>query len=446
MNYSTPLSFATLGFAFLCTAQAAVIGVISSSESVTVQRVAQLPENKQAAWISYLSASDEQRVKDHAFVASELHVTSLNSPIMPKTGSGHAGMPLDREINWYRTAYALQTAEAIISYQMPNGGWGKNLPMHDHIRKAGESFIGNNISHYLSKDDFDTPKDPYWNYFGTLDNDATTTQLHFLALVISATNPEQNINYKAAFYRGINYLLQSQYPNGGWPQVWPLQGGYHDAITFNDNSVNKAAEVLEGISMGTYPYAFTPSELRAVAATRVAKAITCILECQIKVDGCLTVWCQQHDALTLKPTSARNFEPASQCSDESANVVISLMGLSNPSSSVLVSINQAVSWFKKTAIYNHEWQRRANGGAVGVNLPKGVSQVSGTHFVSKSGAAPIWARYYEIGTDRPIFADRDKTIHDHVEDLSLERQHGYSWYTGRCTEMLDRYDTWKKTH
>ena len=75
-----------------------------------------------------------------------------------------------------------------------------------------------------------------------------------------------------------------------------------------------------------------------------------------------------------------------------------------------------------------------------------MSQVSGTHFISKSGAAPIWARYYEIGTDRPIFADRDKTIHDHVEDLSLERQHGYSWYTGRCTEMLDRYDAWKKTH
>jgi PelA/Pel-15E family pectate lyase len=39
----------------------------------------------------------------------------------------------------------------------------------------------------------------------------------------------------------VRYLLAAQFPNGGWPQVWPLEGGYHDAVTFNDNAVSEAA-------------------------------------------------------------------------------------------------------------------------------------------------------------------------------------------------------------
>jgi len=86
------------------------------------------------------------------------------------------------------------------------------------------------LSHYLSPGDFDTPADPSWNYVGTLDNDATTTELQFLAKVIG--RGERHGRYRASFLRGVEYLFAAQLPNGGWPQVWPLEGGYHDAITF----------------------------------------------------------------------------------------------------------------------------------------------------------------------------------------------------------------------
>ena len=39
----------------------------------------------------------------------------------------------------------------------------------------------------------------------------------------------------------------------------------------------------------------------------------------------------------------------------------------------------------------------------------------------------VWARMYELGTNTPIFGDRDGKIKYRVEDLSLERQTGYSW-------------------
>ena len=44
--------------------------------------------------------------------------------------------------------------------------------------------------------------------------------MRFLALMVQAT---RDIRYRAAFDRGVDYLLAAQYPNGGWPQYFPLR-------------------------------------------------------------------------------------------------------------------------------------------------------------------------------------------------------------------------------
>ena len=43
--------------------------------------------------------------------------------------------------------------------------------------------------------------------------------------------------FRKSFLHGLDYVFAAQFPNGGWPQVWPLQGGYHDVITINDDAV-----------------------------------------------------------------------------------------------------------------------------------------------------------------------------------------------------------------
>jgi PelA/Pel-15E family pectate lyase len=51
-----------------------------------------------------------------------------------------------------------------------------------------------------------------------------------------------------------------------------------------------------------------------------------------------------------------------------------------------------------------------------------------------------------LGTDRPIFGDRDKTIHDDVMEISKERRKGYSWFGDKPSRALQEYHRWKDTH
>jgi PelA/Pel-15E family pectate lyase len=381
--------------------------------------------------MAYLKRSEEQMKLDKATLAAE-RKPGKSEPAMPKEGFSGRSMPLHRDAAWYGTPEARHIADIILTFQTPAGGWSKNLAMNE-ARLPGQSYTANNISRFLGSDDFDAPKDPKWNYVGTLDNDATNTELHFLALVSGKTPGAGGDKYRASFLRGVKYLLAAQFPNGGWPQVWPLEGGYHDAITYNDNAVTESAETLTDAANGEGDYSFVPAKLRRKARAAAARALQCILATQIVVDGTKTVWAQQHDALTLAPVAGRNFEPAALSSGESADVLVYLMSLPHPSPAVIEAINDGVVWLKHTAIHGEQWTG-------------GRGTPGGRHLESVAGAGPIWARYYSISTEKPIFGDRDKTIHDNVADLSLERRNGYAWFSAGPQQALDIYAAWSRTH
>jgi len=411
---------------------AAVIGTSKAAESITPARIATLPAKDRAAWAAYLDRSQKQMQVDRVTLAAE-RTAGAPEPPMPKEGFSARTMPLNRDAAWYGTDEARHVADVIVSFQTPAGGWSKNLDMSGAVRAPGQSYTPNNLSRFPGPDDFDTPKDPHWNYVGTLDNDATNTELHFLALVSGATPGAAGETYRASFLRGVRYLLAAQFPNGGWPQVWPLEGGYHDAITFNDNAVTESAETLTAVADGAGNYGFVPAELRQKTKAAADHALQCILAAQVVVKGQRTVWAQQHDALTLAPVAGRNYEPAALSSGESADVLLYLMQLPHPSSAVVAAINAGMAWLKAAAITGQEW--------VG-----GRGTPGGRHLEAKAGAGPIWARYYSITTGLPVFGDRDKTIHDDVSELSLERRNGYAWYSAGPQQALDAYAAWSKSH
>ena len=414
---------------------AKVIGTNVVAPSLTVERIEKLaPKKDRAAWLAYLKRSEEQMKTDRATLAAELK-PGETAPPQPAEGRGGfgTGMSLRHDDAYWATAPAKHIADVIVSFQTPAGGWSKNMGFSGALRLPGQPYAANNLNAFPDPNDFDKPVDPKWNYVGTLDNDSTNTELHFLAKVQATVPGKEGDAYRASFTKGIRYLLAAQYPNGGFPQVYPLEGGYHDAITFNDNAVSESAETLSDVAEAKPGYDFVPADLRKQAAAAADHALQCILKSQTTIDGKKTIWPQQEDALTLEPVSARNYEPGALAASESADLLEYLMSIPNPSKELVASIQAGVIWLKGAAVYGFEY----TGG-------RGVE--GGRMLKSKEGAGPLWARYYSIPAQKPIFGDRDKTLHDNVNELSLERRNGYAWYSGGEQKTIDDYAAWAKSH
>ena len=59
-------------------------------------------------------------------------------------------------------------------------------------------------------------------------------------------------------------------------------------------------------------------------------------------------------------------------------------------------------------------------------------------------APPIWTRYYELKTHRPLFCNRDSKLVYSLAEVDRERRDGYGWYTYEPQKVLDKYAAWKK--
>lgn len=393
---------------------AAEIGHMTTPPPVTEARIAALAPDHRAAWRAYLARSRALAAADKSALEAERRAAP--APADPPEGrNGGAGMPLDRDPAWYGSPDARHVADQIVSFQTPAGGWGKNVDRSGPLRKQGQNWVATGTS-----------------YVGTIDNDATTTELRFLARVQARAPAAEASRYRAAFARGLRYLLDAQYPNGGFPQVYPLEGGYHDAITFNDDALVDVARLLASVGRREGDYAFVAPALAREARAAVDRVVQLILATQVTSGGVRTAWGQQVDALTLAPVGARNFEPPALASHESATVLAFLMALPDPSPQVTAAVHAGAAWLKRAALRDIAW----TGGA----SPEGRKRVA------RPGDGPIWSRYYDIATMQPIFGDRDRSIHDDVNEISLERRNGYGWYGIWPASVLAAYDTWSRAH
>ena len=206
--------------------------------------------------------------------------------------------------------------------------------------------------------------------------------------------------------------------------MYPLSGGYHDAATFNDDATVNVLRVLRGVADGEYPFVSTRDRRRADAAA--ARGVDCLVAAQVVVNGARTAWGQQHDPLTLAPTSARSYELTSLASKESSTITDFLMELAAPDRRVVEAVHSAADWFGRGRMYGYEYEWKGG-------LRK------------KDGAGPLWARMYEIGTNRPIFANRDGVKLYDWEQLT-DRRSGYGWYTDQPNATLKRYAAWARLH
>ena len=232
---------------------------------------------------------------------------------------------------------------------------------------------------------------------------------------------------------GIQYLLKSQYENGGWPQFYPRPKGYYVQITYNDNAMVRVMNQLRSIYEKKAPYTFLPDNICEQARNAFNKGIECILKTQVCQNGELTVWCAQHDRVTLEPCKARAYELPSLSGQESDNIVLLLMSLPHPSADVVKSIEGAIKWFQKSEIKGIQKEYFTNSDGK-----------KDYRMVPCEDCPTLWARFYDLETNRPFFCDRDGIKKYDISEIGHERRNGYSWYNKDGSKVLKRYEKWKK--
>lgn len=265
----------------------------------------------------------------------------------------------------------------------------------------------------------------------TIDNETTTKEIRYL---IKVYHQSKNKTYLNAAEKGIKYLLQMQYKNGGFPQFYPDLSSYKHNITYNDNAMINALNVLNDVALKRNGFEVVDANLIKPCEVAVKKGVDCILKTQVKVKGKLTVWCQQHNEKTLKPAPARKFELISLSGAESVGIVKFLMNYQHQTPEIKKAIEAAIEWFNATKIIGYKYED-----VVDSSLPKYRDRK-----VLPEAGNTLWARFYTIETNEPFFCGRDGIKRKNVSEIEHERRIGYAWYGNWAKDLLEKdYPIWK---
>jgi PelA/Pel-15E family pectate lyase len=312
-------------------------------------------------------------------------------------------------------------AENMLAYQRSVGGWPKAV---------GKVVV--NYEKVLSENERITIKADSLRNDATIDNKATSKEIRYL---IKAYKAKQDPRYLAAVEKGIDYLLEAQYENGGWSQYYPDHSSYRGEITYNDNAMINVLNILQDIVEGKNDFDQVNSSYKTKAEQSIQKGISCILKTQITVNGKLTVWCAQYDEKTMKPAKARSFELISLSGSESVGITDFLMRIKKPSEEIKQAVNSAMAWFERSKIEGYD--------LISIDDPKNPAEKDKV-LVAKPGSV-IWARFYDIDTNEPFFSGRDGIKKKTIAEIDKERRVGYAWYGTWPAKLLEnKYPAWLK--
>ena len=242
---------------------------------------------------------------------------------------------------------------------------------------AGDALIYGQTKYGGWEHTMDFSKGPVGNV--SFDDDQTQTAIRLLMAL------DQEIKKKTlseAVKKGLDLMLASQHDNGAWPHRYPKSNSYHDFATFNDQGINDCLNVM----FDAHKYYGKAEYLRSI---NLAGWFLILSQLAPPQPG----WAQQYNE-HLQPAWARAFEPPAVSPSVSLNNINSLIDLYlyTGSRKYLEPIPDAIRWIKET------------------RLPNG-----------------LWARFVEIGTNRPLYYDRDRISVTSTADLSLERRTGYGY-------------------
>ncbi|MEH6306658.1 pectate lyase [Olivibacter sp. CPCC 100613] len=303
-------------------------------------------------------------------------------------------------------------AENMLLLQRSYGGWSK------FFNKQKVDY-----NHVFSPSDMNLAKHQKDALDATIDNNATSSEIRYL---IKAYKKTQNKSYLTAVEKGIDYLLEAQYPNGGWPQYYPDTHLYRSEITYNDCAMINVLRIMQDISKAAKGFEILKARYKEKAQRAIVLGVDCILKTQVIIGGQKTIWAAQYDKDRLQPAKARAYELPSLATAESSDILLFLME-QPPSPRLVEAVEAGVKWFAAHKIENKE-----------ALVIDDSTQKSGKDriLVTKQGATS-WARFYDLKQQEPLFVGRDGVPHRTLSSIENERRIGYAWY-GNWGDKVER--------
>ncbi|MDP2982815.1 MAG: pectate lyase [Candidatus Latescibacter sp.] len=304
--------------------------------------------------------------------------------------------------------YARRVAEAIVWGQHPEGGW-----------------------HYLI--DFDMPGiqkwyndvgskcwgwEEYYHYYGncTFDDETTSSSCQYLLDLYMATLDPVLLT---PLMKGLNFVLEAQYPNGGWPQRYPLRYEYtHDGLadytsyyTFNDgvipNNIFLLIDAWEKLGDEQY-----------IKAARRGMDFYLLSQGPEEQAG----WSAQYN-MNIQPAQARSYEPAAWSTQITVGCLRDLeqFYMITGDRRYLCPIPLAIRWLENSIINRDPSKKYTHGRflEVGTNKPlvahrKGTTMENGRYWVDYNLENPIT----HMGMTAQIDCERLKAAYEKVKAMS----------------------------
>ncbi|TFI57595.1 pectate lyase [Sphingomonas parva] len=289
------------------------------------------------------------------------------------------------EEQYYRAAE--QVAGALVRGQHPSGGWhyfidfGGDASARDWHETIGRQ--GRRLEEFR-------------HYYGnaTFDDGGTVESGKFLLRLYLARNDP---TWRAPLDRVVDFVLDAQYPIGGWPQRFPIDRSYSNGglpdytanITFNDDvaSNNIAFLMLVHQALG---------ERRVLDSIRRGMGVFLLAQQGQPQPG----WALQYTR-ELEPAGARTSEPPSLATHTTYACVQQLMQFYRwtGDSKYLARIPEAIAWLEKLQLPP---ERQLNGF---------------TH-----------PTFIEVGTDRALYLKESGSwTGDTRNEIVYEPKDGVSW-------------------
>ncbi|MGQ0588937.1 MAG: pectate lyase [Sphingosinicella sp.] len=319
-----------------------------------------------------------------------------------------------------------RAARALVAGQHRSGGW------HYFIDFAGPAST-RRWYETIGRNAWRMEEFHHYGDNATFDDAGTAESMQLLLRIYLEKRDEF---YRAPLDRAISFVIDSQYPNGGWPQRWPPSDewpDYADLITFNDDVAQKNIRFLLMVyrSLGVE---------RVIPTIRRAMEVFPATQQPMPQPG----WSLQHN-LDLTPSGARSYEPLSLATHTTASNLRMMLNFyrMTADSSFIARVPETLDWLESLRLPPDPARRGRDFPTfieIGTNRPiyihrRGSNVVNGRYYWDYNPEAPLG----HYGAWRAIDIPALRREYEELRATPRERLLAQSPLRAPANEPLPRY-------